>query len=115
LAASSTTYNTWFFPEGQVVLDEIKKCDLVLLELARERKFDTIQPNIPIQCMHDGLHPSTHGVEKMKITIRNYLKNNKMIDPSSSLQIPSLLQIVTPIPSLMSINLLNIQRTNLFK
>ncbi len=72
------TRKTWLLPEGQAVLNEIEKCNVLLLELAAKRKFQTIQPAIPIQYMYDGLHPSKYGVEMMEATIRNHLQKNKM-------------------------------------
>jgi hypothetical protein len=77
------TRKTWLLPEGQAVLNEIEKCNMFLLELAAERKFDTIQPAIPIRYMYDGLHPSKYGVEMMEATIRNYLQKIKMVYSSS--------------------------------
>ena len=77
------TRKTWLLPEGQAVLNEIERCNMFLLELAAQRKFDTIQPEIPIQYMYDGLHPSKHGVEMMEATVRNYLKKTKMVYSSS--------------------------------
>ena len=73
------TRQTRLLPGGQAVLNEIDKCNMLLLELAAERRFDTIQPAIPIQYMYDGLHPSKHGVEMMEGTIRNYLEKVKMV------------------------------------
>jgi hypothetical protein len=92
-------------PPGQPVLDEIRSCNIKLTELAMSMKFDTIQPDIPIECMYDGLHPSPYGVKLMETTIRNYLARNKPIYSSSFSQIPSLLHIVVYPPSIMSAKL----------
>ena len=77
------TRKTWLLPEGQAVLNEIEKCNMFLLQLAAERKFDTIQPEIPIRYMYDGLHPSKYGVQMMEATIRNYLQKTKTVYSSS--------------------------------
>ena len=100
------TRKTWLLPEGSAVLREIEKCNVLLLELAAKKKFNTIQPSIPIQCMYDGLHPSAYGVEMMEATIRNYLQQNKMVCYSAlanvSRRFPSDASLPPP---LMSINL----------
>ncbi|CAF1105131.1 unnamed protein product [Rotaria sordida] len=98
------TRKTWLLPEGQAVLNEIEKCNRLLLELAAKQKFDTIQPEIPIQCMYDGLHPSRYGVEMMETTIRNYLQQNRMVHCFSFSNVPHRFQNdALPVP-LMSIN-----------
>ncbi|CAF1632250.1 unnamed protein product [Rotaria sp. Silwood1] len=98
------TRKTWLLPEGQAVLNEIEKCNGFLLELAAKKKFDTIQPAIPIQYMYDGLHPSKYGVEMMEATIRNYLQQNKMVYSSSFSNVPRRFQSDTFPAPLMSIN-----------
>jgi lysophospholipase L1-like esterase len=99
------TRKTWLLPEGEPVMHEISRCNVQLSKLAAQMNFDTIQPNIPINYMYDGLHPSAQGVKMMEMTIRNYLKKNKMVYSSSFSAIPSLFQIITSPPPLMSINL----------
>ncbi|CAF3275378.1 unnamed protein product [Rotaria sp. Silwood2] len=99
------TRKTWLLPKGQAVLNEIEICNRLLLELAAKKKFDTIQPAIPIQCMYDGLHPSRYGVEIMEATIRNYLQQNKMVYSSSFSNISHRFQSNVYPPPLMSINL----------
>jgi hypothetical protein len=101
------TRKTWFLPEGQAVLDEIEKCNMFLLELAAKRKFDTIQPAIPIRYMYDGLHPSKYGVEMMEATIRNHLQKIKMVHSSSYSTDFRSYQSNTPPQPLMSINFRN--------
>ncbi|CAF1388681.1 unnamed protein product [Rotaria sordida] len=98
------TRKTWLLPEGQAVLNEIEKCNRLLLELAAKKKFDTIQPAIPIQCMYDGLHPSRYGVEMMETTIRNYLQQNRMVHCSSFSNVPHHFQNDAFPAPLMSIN-----------
>ncbi|CAF2858241.1 unnamed protein product [Rotaria sp. Silwood2] len=71
------TRKTWLLPEGQPVLNDIRRCNIQLAQLASEMKFDIIQPDIPIGCMFDGLHPSAQGVAMMEKTISNYLKTKK--------------------------------------
>ncbi|CAF4538461.1 unnamed protein product, partial [Didymodactylos carnosus] len=61
---------TWLLPEGQPVLNEISRCNIQLTQLAAEMKFNTIQPDIPIEYMFDGLHPSAHGTQLDKETWR---------------------------------------------
>ena len=99
------TRKTWLLPEGEPVINEISRCNLQLTELAARMHFDTIQPDIPIDFMHDRLHPSAHGVQMMEKTIRNYLKTHKIIYSSSFSAVPSLFQNVVSPPPLMSINL----------
>jgi lysophospholipase L1-like esterase len=99
------TRKTWLLPEGQEVLNEIEKCNVLLLELAFKKKFDTIQPGIPIQYMYDGLHPSTYGVKMMEERIRTHLKQNKMVYSSSFFNISHHFQSTSYLPPLMSINL----------
>ncbi|CAF1039027.1 unnamed protein product [Didymodactylos carnosus] len=84
---------TWLLPEGQPVLNEISRCNIQLTQLAAEMKFNTIQPDIPIEYMCDGLHPSAHGVRMMETNIRHYLKENKTIYSSSFSHVPSLSHI----------------------
>ncbi|CAF1494770.1 unnamed protein product, partial [Rotaria sp. Silwood1] len=72
--------------------------------LASEMRFDTIQPDIPIGCMFDGLHPSARGVAMMEKTISNYLKTKKMLYSSSFSQLSSVSEIIVSSPALMSIN-----------
>jgi len=98
------TRKTWLLPEGQAVLNEIEKCNVLLLELAAKRKFQTIQPAIPIQYMYDGLHPSKYGVEMMEATIRNHLQKIKMVHSSSYSTDFRSYQSNTPPQPLMSIN-----------
>ena len=89
----SRTRKTWFLPEGQLVMHEIDRCNVFLLELAATKCFDTIQPAIPISCMYDGLHPSRYGVSLMETTIRNYLEQKHMEYSLSSSNIPPLMSI----------------------
>ena len=86
------------------MLNEISRFNIQLLQLAAQMRFYTIQPDIPIEYMFDGLHPSAQGVRMIETTIRNYIKQ-KMIFSSSFSPVPSLFQVVVPPPSLMSINL----------
>jgi hypothetical protein len=98
------TRKTWLLPEGQSVLHEIEKCNMFLLELAAKRRFDTIQPAIPIRYMYDGLHPSKYGVEMMETAIRNHLQKIKIVYSSSySTDFRSYQSKTSPQP-LMSIN-----------
>jgi hypothetical protein len=97
------------------MLNEISCCNIQLIQLAAEMKFNTIQPDIPIEYTFDGLHPSAFRVAMMKTAIHKYLKQNKMIYSSSFSHIPSLFQIIVTPPFLMSINFLNIQCTELFE
>ena len=87
------TRKTWVLPEGPLVMNEINRCNRLLLESAAAKHFDTIQPGIPIECMYDGLHPSMHGVRLMESTIRNYLEERRMRYPFFSFNIPSLMSI----------------------
>jgi lysophospholipase L1-like esterase len=89
----SRTRKTWFLPEGQLVMREIERCNVFLLELAAAKCFDTIQPGIPISYMYDGLHPSNYGVHLMETTIRNYLQREHIEDSLSSSNIPPLMSI----------------------
>lgn len=98
------TRKTWHLPEGQAVLNEIRLCNVQLLQLAEEKKFDTIQPDISINRMYDGLHPTPDGVKMMEITISNHLKRKQFVYSSSFQHIPPLFQSVYTPPSLMSIN-----------
>ena len=72
------TRKTWLLPEGQPVLIEIAKCNTELLKLAAQRRFDTVQPDIPITDMYDGLHPTARGVRLMEAAIRDYLNENRI-------------------------------------
>jgi hypothetical protein len=94
----------WLLPEGEAVLNEIEQCNMLLLELAAQRKFDTLQPAIPIQYMYDGLHPSKYGVEMMEATIRNHLQKRKIVYSSSCSSGFLSYQSDTSPPPLMSIN-----------
>ena len=71
------TRKTWLLPEGQAVLNESQRCNVQLLQLAAHRHFNTIQPDIPITDMCDGLHPTARGVRLMEATIHNYLNENQ--------------------------------------
>ena len=102
------TRKTWLLPEGSEVLDEIRKCNIQLLQLASEKKFDTIQPNIPINEMCDGLHPTAYGVRMMETTIRNYLTQSKMVYSSSCSTDARHFQCDAPSVPLMSIKFFNI-------
>ena len=99
------TRKTWILPEGQAVLEEIEKCNGLLLELASKKQFDIIQPAIPIQYMYDGLHPSRYGVQMMEATIHNYLQQNNMVYASSFSNVSHCFQSNVYAPSLMSINI----------
>lgn len=72
------TRKTWLLPEGLAVLREIERCNELLLEVAARDMFDTIQPNIPIEQMYDGLHPTSNGVRMMETTIRDCLRNSRL-------------------------------------
>ena len=100
------TRKTWLLPEGPAVLREIEKCNVLLLELAAKKKFNTIQPAITIQYMYDGLHPSAYGVKMMEATIRNYLQQNKMVCYSVFANVSRRFRSDASLPPpLMSINL----------
>ncbi|CAF2901900.1 unnamed protein product, partial [Rotaria sp. Silwood2] len=98
------TRKTWLLPEGESVLNEISRCNVRLTQLAAQMNFDTIQPDIPINYMYDGLHPSAYGVNMMEETIRHYLRTNKVICSSFS-TVPSFSSTIVSPPPLMSINL----------
>ncbi len=68
---------TWLLPEGQPLIDEIRSCNIKLTELATEMNFNTIRPDIPIECVYDGLQPTAYGVAMLEITIHNYLKKKQ--------------------------------------
>ena len=90
-------------PEGQAVLNEIQRCNIQLLQLAEQRNFHTIQPDIPITEMYDGLHPTMYGVRLMEATIRDHFNKNKSQYASSFSNSFSTSQLlVCPVP-LMSI------------
>ena len=97
------TRKTWMLPEGQAVLNEIQRCNIQLVQLAAQRHFDTIQPDIPITDMYDGLHPTARGVRLMEATIHNYLNENKPNYSSPPSNVSPLCRFsVCPVP-LMSI------------
>ena len=102
------TRKTWLLREGSEVLNEIEQCNVQLLELASEKKFFTIQPDIPINEIYDGLHPTLYGVRMMETTIRNYLTEKKMVYSSSwSTGARHFECDASPVP-LMSIKFINI-------
>ncbi|CAF4136969.1 unnamed protein product [Adineta steineri] len=99
------TRKTCLLPEGPAVLHEIEKCNILLLELARNKNFDTIQPAIPIRYMYDGLHPSKYGVEMMEHAIRTHLHQKHIIFSSSFSTTHHQFHNFTSPPPLMSIAL----------